>query len=75
MNTSSSRRQFLRDTGRLVVLGGLVAGGIRLVMPRGGPACTRQFVCSACNKLEQCPLSPAASYRQAVATERDSHAS
>jgi len=66
MNMDKSRRDFLR----MLALGGLVAGGIKLALRRGDPACTRRFACAACNKVPDCPLTQAADYRQATAADQ-----
>jgi len=66
----SSRRVFLR----MLAFGGMVAGGAKLALRSGDPACTRRFACAACNKAPDCPLSQAADYRQATTAEqRGSH--
>lgn len=64
-----SRREFLRSAGRLLLLGGLVAGGGRLATRKkraasSGTCATKTGVCRACPILAPCRHPTAISYKE-----------
>lgn len=67
-----SRRDFIKDIGRILFLGAFVTGASVLVSKPSvkGEKCVSDGICGRCSTLSDCALPQALSARQGIARNR-----
>jgi len=62
-----NRRDFINHAGRIGLLAGLTAMGVHIMLKQkrisGEEACDYEYLCGACQKINNCGLSRAVKFR------------
>ncbi len=59
------RRAFIKQMGRSIFVGGLIAGsGYLLLKPDTGRNCNFNFICRDCKQIKSCTLPEAEDYKK-----------